>query len=38
MTRLSLRLRVAPGAERGCFGIAIVMVRDRSLAFAAPRD
>ena len=30
MTRLSLRLRVAPGAERGCFGIAIVMVRDRS--------
>ena len=26
----SLRLRVAPGAERGCFGIAIVMLRDRS--------
>ena len=26
----SLRLRVAPGAERGCFGIATVMLRDRS--------
>jgi hypothetical protein len=35
---LSLRLRVAPGAERGCFGIAIVMVRDRSSSHSAPRD